>query len=152
MSSQIAAYAVAVLLSTQGTGKAGDLRLEQVKEGLRVTGDLTFLPPGDHGFHIHEFGDCSDSGKAAGGHYNPKGKPHGHALKDPKKSHPGDMGNLAVTPQGKVSVNLTLAKLNLSDVAGRAIIIHEKADDFSQPLGNAGARIACGVIALTGKP
>lgn len=152
MSSQLAAYAVAVLLSTQDTSKAGALRLEQVKEGLRITGELAFLPPGDHGFHIHEFGDCSGSGNAAGGHYNPKGRPHGHALKDAKKSHPGDMGNLTVTAAGKATVDLTLPKLKLKDVAGRAIVIHEKADDFSQPTGNAGGRIVCGAIVLASRP
>lgn len=152
MSAQLAAYAVAVLLSTQDTSKAGQLRLEQTKEGLKITGELSFLPPGEHGFHIHEFGDCSDSGKNAGAHYNPKDKPHGHALKDPKKSHPGDMGNITATPGGKSTVAVTLPKLELKNVAGRAVVVHEKADDFSQPAGNAGARIACGAIVLTGKP
>lgn len=148
-----AQHAVAKLAGTADAALSGLVRLEETKEGLKVVAELSGAPAGDHGFHIHEFGDCSDSAKAAGGHYNPKQTPHGHAVKDgPKRSHPGDMGNLPVAADGKGSLSVTLPKLKLADVAGRAMVVHEKNDDFSQPTGNAGGRIACGPIVRTAKP
>lgn len=142
----------------QGTAAAspltGTARFEEVKGGLKVTVTLEGAPDGAHAMHIHEFGDCSDSGKAAGSHYNPAGSPHGHALKDPKKAHPGDLGNVTVK-DGKLSFEAVLPAASLSKgklpVAGRSIVLHEKADDFSQPVGNAGGRIACGVISIAGR-
>ena len=113
------------------------------------------MPPGLHGFHIHEFGGCGDSGKAAGGHYNPEGAMHGMLAKDgPHKAHAGDMGNITVDANGGATLETVLPNVHLtggaSSVAGRAVILHEKADDFSQPTGNAGGRIACGPIVITG--
>lgn len=136
---------------------SGRAVLSEEKGGLRVKVTLENAPAGEHGLHIHDFGDCADSGKAAGGHYNPHGAAHGHAPKDgPKKSHPGDMGNITVGADGKATLEVVLPKVSLSggkvNAAGRAIILHEKADDFGQPTGNAGGRIGCGVIYLTAKP
>jgi Cu-Zn family superoxide dismutase len=133
----------------------GTVQFVETGEGLEVKVQLVGVPPGAHGFHIHEFGDCSEQGKAAGGHFNPMGAPHGHALKaGPGKSHPGDMGNLTVGSNGEASLSLTLPGVSLSAgplaVAGRAVVLHEKADDFSQPVGNAGGRIGCGAILVTG--
>lgn len=130
---------------------SGTARFEDVKDGLKVIVTLTGVPDGEHALHIHEFGDCSDSGKAAGSHYNPKGAPHGHALKDAKKAHPGDLGNVTAK-DGKVTFEGVLPKPSLMGklaVAGRSIVLHEKADEFSQPVGNAGGRIACGVIGIS---
>lgn len=138
--------------TAEGSPITGTARFEDVQSGLKVTVTLTGVPGTTHALHIHEFGDCSDAGKAAGSHYNPKGAPHGHALKDAKKAHPGDLGN--VTAQdGKVTFEAVLPKASLKGkvaVAGRSIVLHEKEDDFSQPVGNAGGRIACGVIAIAG--
>lgn len=134
-----------------GSTITGTARFEDVKGGLKVTVTLTGVPDGEHALHIHEFGDCSDSGKAAGSHYNPKGAPHGHALKDAKKAHPGDLGNVTAK-DGKVTFEGVLPKPSLMGklaVAGRSIVLHEKADEFSQPVGNAGGRIACGVIGVS---
>jgi len=139
--------------TAEGSPISGTARFKDVKGGLKVTVTLTGVPGRMHALHVHEFGDCSDSGKAAGGHYNPKGAPHGHALKDAKKAHPGDLGNVAVQ-DGKVAFTASLPKAALKGkiaVAGRSIVLHEKEDDFSQPVGNAGGRIACGVIVIRGE-
>ena len=140
--------------TAEGSPLTGTARFEDVKGGLKVTVTLEGAPDGAHAMHIHEFGDCSDSGKAAGTHYNPAGAPHGHALKDPKKAHPGDLGNVTVK-DGKLSFEAVLPAASLAKgklpVAGRSIVLHEKADDFSQPAGNAGGRIACGVISIAGQ-
>lgn len=139
--------------TAEGSSLSGTARFEDVKGGLKVTVTLTGVPGASHAMHIHEFGDCSDLGRAAGGHYNPKGGPHGHALKDAKKAHPGDFGNVAAK-DGNVTFEAVLPKASLkgkkNPVAGRSIVLHEKEDDFSQPVGNAGGRIACGVIVIAG--
>ncbi|MBI3564789.1 MAG: superoxide dismutase family protein [Elusimicrobia bacterium] len=110
------------------------------------------LTPGEHGFHIHEFGSCEDSAKAAGGHFNPKKHEHGQALKDGvAKTHAGDLGNITADAAGDAKLDVTLKGVSLTKdfaVAGRAVVVHEKVDDFSQPVGNAGGRVACGVIGL----
>lgn len=137
-----------------GSSIRGTARFEEVRGGLKVRVDLTDVPGIAHALHIHEFGDCSDTGNAAGSHYNPEGAPHGNALKDAKHAHPGDLGNVTIK-DGKLAFEAVLPGASLNsgkrNVAGRAIVLHEKADDFSQPVGNAGARIACGIITIAGK-
>ncbi len=140
--------------TAEGSKVAGIVLFEDTKEGLKVSADLSGLPEGEHGFHIHEFGACEDLGKAAGGHYNPKAVKHGHALKDGiKGAHAGDLGNILVGIDGKAKLEVVLPKLSLSgdklSVGGRAVVVHEKADDFGQPAGNAGGRIGCGAILVT---
>lgn len=147
----------AVQGTAAGSPISGTVRFLDTKEGLKVTAVLEGLPPGLHGFHIHEFGSCSEAGKGAGAHYNPKGAPHGSAVHHGiKKAHAGDLGNLTVGADGKAALEVVVKKLFLSSgkasVGGRAVIVHEKADDFGQPAGNAGGRIACGVIALAPAP
>ena len=98
---------------------------------------------------MHEKGDCSaPDGTSAGGHFNPGGKPH--AARDAAARHAGDLGNLKADPYGLARVDFVDSTLSLSgpdSIVGKAVIIHEKADDFTtQPTGNAGARQACGVI------
>lgn len=138
-----------------GSAVSGTVSFEDTAAGLKVVADLHGLTPGQHGFHIHEFGSCEDSAKAAGGHFNPDKHPHGQALKDGiKKTHAGDLGNITADDKGDAKLEVTLAGDALAKgehaVAGRAVVVHEKADDFSQPAGNAGGRVACGVIGLTG--
>ena len=135
---------------------SGVVTFEETPQGLKVLAMIDKAPPGPHGFHIHEYGSCDDFGNKAGGHYNPEGQVHGHAVKDgPKKAHPGDMGNIQVGPDGKGRLDIVLSKVALLSgnfpVAGRAIILHAKPDDYSQPTGNAGGRIGCGPIVITGK-
>jgi len=136
-----------------GSKIEGKAALQDTPSGLHVTAALSNLPPGVHGFHIHENGNCGDNGKAAGGHYNPFGAPHGLVMKaGVHHAHAGDLGNITAGPDGKATVDATIPGITLSSgpysVDGRAFIVHEKADDFSQPAGNAGGRIACGIIKL----
>jgi superoxide dismutase, Cu-Zn family len=138
-----------------GSTISGTLIASDTAKGLSLMGDVRGLTPGQHGFHVHEFGDCSDSAKAAGSHYNPMNHPHGNVLKDgPAKAHAGDMGNLEADSQGVARINVVLPGVTLTNskvtVGGRAVIVHEKADDFGQPVGNAGGRIGCGPIVVTG--
>ena len=132
---------------------SGTVTLTETPEGLRVTAGVVEAPAGLHGFHIHQHGSCEDRGNAAGGHYNPTGAKHGFLPVDgPSGAHAGDLGNLEVGPNGSGTLTATLQGIALSggphSVAGRAVILHEKPDDFGQPTGNAGGRIACGVITI----
>ncbi len=135
-------------------GKAvGTARLKQVKDGVRISLRVTGLPTGRHAFHIHTAGKCeAPDFKSAGGHFNPEGKKHG--LKNPDGPHAGDMPNITVAANGRGRAQLVNTRITLGEGAnsvfhegGTAIVIHEKADDdMTDPAGNAGNRIACGVI------
>ena len=132
---------------------AGTVQFEDTAAGLKVSASLSNVPPGQHAFHIHEFGSCADSGKAAGSHYNPMSAPHGQVLKDGMAhAHAGDLGNITAGQDGKATLEAVIPGLSLASgqytVAGRAVILHEKVDDFSQPAGNAGGRIGCGPIVI----
>ncbi len=144
----------AVKGTAEGSAISGTVQFVDSKDGLKVSAVLSGVPAGTHGFHIHEFGSCAEAGKAAGAHYNPKGAPHGSAVHHGiKKAHAGDLGNITAGADGKATLEVSVKKLALASgkaaVGGRAVILHEKADDFGQPAGNAGGRIACGVIVLT---
>jgi Cu-Zn family superoxide dismutase len=144
-------YAVAVIHPTRGSNVNGIVRFVEVEGGVRVTGEFQGLKRGKHGFHIHELGDCSASdGTSAGGHYNPMGKSHGGP--DAVHRHVGDLGNITADKSGHASYDRVDSHLSLNgpySIVGRAIIIHAGEDDFvSQPTGNAGARVACGVIGI----
>ncbi len=146
--------ALAVLNPTKGNTVHGVVTFEVVEKGVRVVADITGLTPGKHGFHIHEFGDCSsDDGISAGGHFNPAGMPHSMPMSD--KRHVGDLGNIEADNNGKAHLDYVDSVLMLqgdSSVIGRGVIVHEKEDDFkTQPTGNAGARLACGVIGVAKK-
>lgn len=146
-----AAKAVAVIAPLKGSGVRGIVMFEAVEHGVRVVADLTGLTPGKHGFHIHEFGDCSsDDGSSAGGHFNPMGMPHG--MPSAEKRHAGDMGNIVADTDGKAHLDYVDAVMTLSgerSIVGHAVIVHEKEDDLTtQPTGNAGGRLACGVIGI----
>jgi Cu-Zn family superoxide dismutase len=140
--------------TADGSTVAGTVTFKETPEGLEMTVQVVNAPPGKHGFHVHEFGDCGDGGNAAGGHYNPTGVPHGYLPTDgPTKAHAGDFGNIEVGPDGTGTATLKLPMaIRLSsgpqNVAGRAVILHEQPDDFGQPTGNAGGRIGCGAILI----
>jgi len=143
--------AIAVLSPLKGSGVKGVVTFEAVEKGVRVVASLTGLTPGKHGFHIHEFGDCSaEDGTSAGGHFNPAGMPHSMPSSD--KRHAGDMGNLEAGSDGTAHMDYVDAVMSLSgehSIIGHSVIVHEKEDDLkTQPTGNAGARVACGVIGL----
>lgn len=146
----------AVLGATQdGSLESGGVVLSDTPDGLRIVVHVTGVSPGKHGLHIHEFGGCGDAGKGAGGHFNPEGVQHGYLPTDGfGQAHAGDLGNIEVEQDGTGSLAITLRGVTISggnySVAGRAIILHAKEDDFGQPTGNAGGRIGCGPIAITG--
>jgi Cu-Zn family superoxide dismutase len=141
--------------TSEGSTVSGTATLSELPGALKVSVQVSGVAPGTHGLHIHQFGDCGNQGNAAGGHYNPEGAPHGFLPTDGfAKAHAGDFGNLEAAADGTGSIELVLTGLSLSggphSVGGRAIILHEKADDFGQPTGNAGGRIGCGAIVITG--
>ena len=144
--------AAAVLKGTTADSKiAGNVKLEETGEGLKITAEVSNATPGRHGFHIHENGSCEDGGKAAGSHFNPDHSKHGLLAKDgPSAAHAGDLGNIEIGADGAGKYEATIPGLSLSsgryNVAGKSIILHEKEDDLGQPVGNSGGRIGCGVI------
>ncbi len=145
--------AVAVLAPTAGSSVHGVVTFAAVEGGVgvRITAQLEGLPAGAHGFHIHEFGDCSGAdGTTAGGHFNPAGAPH--AGPDASARHVGDLGNLTADAQGRASYERTDTQVSLTgahSILGRGVIVHAQPDDFAtQPTGAAGARLACGVIGI----
>ena len=119
-----------------------------------IKGTITGLEPGAHGFHIHEFGDMSDGCKSMGGHYNPDGFNHG----DLNEGHVGDLGNIEADQNGKADFSIKAHRVDLigdRSVVGRGIVVHADPDDLgkggdeeSLKTGNAGDRLACGVITL----
>jgi Cu-Zn family superoxide dismutase len=142
--------AIAVLHSASGSQVAGTVTFTKTGDTVQVVADITGLTPGKHAFHIHEFGDCSAPDAAsAGSHFNPTKKPHGSP--DSADRHAGDMGNLEADTTGKAHLELKDNMLKFSgenSILGHAVIVHEKVDDWSQPVGNAGGRVACGVIGV----
>ncbi len=129
----------------------GTVTFTKTDDAVQVVADVTGLTPGEHGFHIHEFGDCSATdATSAGGHFNPTHKPHG--APDAAERHVGDLGNLEADASGKAHLEWKdkVMKLTGEDsIVGHAMIVHQKADDLkTQPTGNAGGRVACGVIGV----
>ncbi len=142
--------AIVVIKRLKGDETLGQLHFVDAGDGVRVVGKITGLKNNaEQAIHIHEFGDCSaEDGMSAGPHYNPSGAPHGGP--EGKHQHVGDLGNLKTNKLGEVEYISTFKFLSLvgpSNIAGRSVIIHADRDDLkSQPAGNAGGRIACGVI------
>jgi superoxide dismutase, Cu-Zn family len=144
---------IAVLSPTEGNQTTGVVTFKPVEKGqVEIEAKLTGLPPNSkHAIHIHQYGDLtSKDGKSAGDHYNPMGHPHG--LPDKGNRHAGDFGNLETDQNGNANFKLTVDNISLagrlSPIIGRAVVVHAKPDDGSQPLGNAGDRIAIGVIGV----
>lgn len=143
--------AAAILYPTEGNDVKGTVIFTQIGDSVKVVADITGLTPGKHGFHIHEYGDCSSGGAmSAGGHYNPFNMPHGAPTA--KERHVGDLGNVVADSSGHAHYEWTdgLIKLNGPySIIGKGVIVHAGEDDLkSQPVGNAGARVACGVIGI----
>ncbi|UNK05059.1 MULTISPECIES: superoxide dismutase family protein [Psychrobacter] len=140
------------IMTTDGSNKhIGDMFLRPVAGGVQVFGKLQGLTPGATvAMHIHETGSCADMGKAAGGHFNPYHKLHGNPMG--AENHAGDLPNLTADANGVASMNfvkkdISVAMQGDNSVYRRAFIVHGGVDDYvSQPAGNAGARIACGII------
>ena len=144
--------AVAVLHPTAGNKCHGTVRFTQDGDSVKVVADIEGLVPGQkHAFHIHQFGDCSTSdGMSASGHYNPEN--HQHGLPETDNRHAGDLGNLQADNDGKAHYEITVKNISVAGlknpIVGRGVIVHAKVDDGGQPVGNAGARIACSVIGV----
>jgi len=139
--------ATATLAPTAGNTAAGTVTFTQKGDKVTVAAKVSGLAPGGHGFHIHEKGDCSaPDAMSAGGHFNPTGKPHG--APDAADHHAGDMPMLQADASGNATLTTDLAIAGgVADIAGKAVIVHKDADDFkTQPTGNSGARVACGVV------
>jgi Cu-Zn family superoxide dismutase len=149
-----ATKAVAAVNPTEGNKVRGVVTFTQVGASVKVTAHIEGLTPGKHGFHIHEWGDCSSKdGSAAGGHFNPANAPH--ASPEATERHAGDMGNIEADQNGvaRLEYNDPVMKMNgPGSIIGRGLIVHANPDDLkTQPTGNAGGRLACGVIG-TAKP
>lgn len=148
-----AVKAIAVLAPTAGNQGSGVVTFTQEGDKVHVVADVSGLKPGSHhGFHIHDFGDCSaPDATSAGGHFNPFGHPH--AGPSDAKHHGGDLGNVAAGDDGKAHLDLIVEGISVkcgpATILGRGVILHAQEDDLkTQPTGNAGARIACGVIGI----
>ena len=142
--------ASATLAPTAGNTAAGTVTFTQKGDKVTVNAKVTGLAPGGHGFHIHEKGDCSaPDAMSAAGHFNPGGKPHG--APDAPDHHAGDMPMLQADASGNATLTTDLSGVSIgsgaADIVGKAVIVHKDADDYkTQPTGNSGARVACGVI------
>jgi Cu-Zn family superoxide dismutase len=140
--------AKAKLDAKSNTKVSGTVTFTKSGDEVEVTGDIENLTPGPHGFHIHDKGDCSaPDAVSAGPHFNPTHQHHGGP--DTAERHSGDLGNIEADKSGKAHVHWK-GKLSLAgndSIIGKSLVVHEKADDLkSDPAGNSGARIACGVI------
>lgn len=135
---------------TKGNKAKGMVMFTEENGEVKVVADIEGLEPNStHALHIHAGTECGDDGMKAGGHYNPEN--HKHGMPDAAEHHAGDFGNLKADASGKAHLELTVKDITINGakdpIAGHAMILHEKADDgTSQPAGNAGSRIACGLI------
>lgn len=145
------AKAIAVIHGTDGNDISGTVTFEETVLGVKVYAHIMGLSKGQHGFHIHHYGDLSSGdGKSAGGHFNPHGRDH--AASDSMSRHVGDLGNIEANNKGMATLTTVDIHLQLSgpnSIIGRAVVIHGGEDDLtSQPSGAAGPRVGVGVIAL----
>jgi Cu-Zn family superoxide dismutase len=141
--------AIAVLHPRSESKVHGVIHFVQKGDKVTITGQIKGLTPGEHAFHIHEFGDCSEAkGMSAGAHFNPEKEMHGGP--EAEHRHVGDLGNIKADEDGKAVINITDTLVRLRgkhSIVGRSVIVHEKKDDFkTQPTGDAGGRVACGVV------
>jgi Cu-Zn family superoxide dismutase len=142
-------HAIVYLIPTHGSKALGTVTFTQEVDGVRVVAGMTGLAPGLHAIHVHENGDCSaPDASSAGGHFNPTGMPHGGPTS--MYRHIGDMGNFAADANGEAHLDFIDTHLTLTgpySIIGHALVVHAGADDYvSQPAGNSGPRMACGVI------
>ena len=148
--SSAASKGISVLHPATGNKVTGIVTFTPVADGVQVHAEITGLTPGKHGFHVHEFGDCSAAdASSAGAHFNPANQPH--AGPDAAARHEGDMGNVEADASGNAKLDYVDHQISVTNdsksVIGRSVVVHAKPDDLkTQPSGDSGARIACGVI------
>ena len=152
--SLITSRATALLLPTAGNNTSGTVRFVQTDGKVTVSGEIRGLKPdAEHGFHVHEAGDCSSSdGMSAGGHFNPSAMPHGNHGKG--AHHVGDLPSLKASAGGVATFSFESTTIGVgsgvADIVGKGLIVHRDPDDYTtQPTGNSGPRLACAVIQLT---
>jgi len=144
--------AMATLTPISGSHATGTVHFQELGDGsVDVQADITGATPGVHGFHVHDKGDCGDNGNAAGGHFNPLNTPH--ASPEAQSHHAGDFGNVTADANGEVHTHFNTRSVTVHEgvtsVVGHAVILHANPDDLvTQPSGNAGPRIACGIVTL----
>ena len=140
--------AQATIKSFEGGDIKGNIIFTKVADGVQIVANVEGLTPGKHGFHVHEFGDCSGDGAATGAHFNPTHSKHGGP--DSPERHVGDLGNIVADQDGRAHyerIDKLIVLEGQNSVIGRSIVIHADADDYTtQPTGNSGKKIACGVI------
>ena len=152
----LAASGTATMTDLSGN-TLGTVQLTEMNGGVHITGDLTGVPNGEHGFHIHETGTCDPATEfeSAGAHFEPGG--HEHGTENPEGPHAGDLPNISADDDGaaaldlhNTTVTLSEGEASLADADGSALVLHASADDYkTDPSGNSGDRIACGVIEIT---
>lgn len=142
--------AVAKIAAASGSSVTGTVTFFRLSNGgVHVDANIAGLTPGEHGFHVHEFGDCNGTNASrAGGHFNPTAMDHGS---QDGEHHAGDMQNMVADADGKAHYSGDFPSLAIGsgdrDVLGKSVIIHESPDDYkTQPAGNSGKRVGCGVI------
>ena len=147
------AMAMTSLNPSEGSTAKGMVHFQDQGDGsVEVVADITGLAPQSvHGFHVHEKGDCGNNGQNAGGHFNPMSMPHGSP--EAQSHHAGDFGNVTADDKGEVHTRFNTHSVTVKEgtmsVVGHAVVLHANPDDLvTQPTGNAGGRIACGVVAL----
>lgn len=146
------AQAVAVLAPAPNQQVKGQVTFKEEAQGVRVTAEISGLTPGKHGFHLHEKGECNPPDfTSAGGHWNPTSAKHGSP--EGGDHHYGDFGNIEANQQGVAKLDRVFHWLSFTGTnsfVGKAVVVHGNPDDLtSQPAGNAGPRVACGVVQRT---
>jgi len=141
--------AVTELVPIGDSGARGEVRFVQQGDIVKITGEVTGLQPGKHGFHVHAKGDLSDkqTGKSAGGHFDPTSQPHGKP--SDTQRHVGDLGNIEANADGVATIDMQDDVISLvgdNNITGRSLMIHANSDQFTQPTGDAGGRVAFGLI------
>lgn len=143
----------ASLAGAAGSNVSGNVSFQEDNGALTVTASVTGAPPGEHGLHIHANGICEGDFTSAGGHFNPANTDHACPPATPR--HAGDLGNITIGADGSGTLTVTVRNATLAEAAnsvvGKAMILHAGTDDCqTQPTGDAGSRLACGVIATDG--
>ncbi len=156
LAAEDSADASAALEPTQGQQARGDASFIETENGVTVMVSMTGLTPGPHGIHLHENGDCSGpAAEAAGDHFDPNGSPHGAPSDTDQERHAGDLGNIEADSSGNAELEIEIEGLTIGGergVASKALIVHADEDDLmSQPSGESGDPVACGVVEVTAR-